>query len=468
MVADGDGDLWIAGDAGAVFMRKRGDWREQNLHTPGQVTALGVDRDGTVIAGQSGGQIYRARGTGWDLLGQVGSTPAALGALPDGRVVVVGADGSLRYESDDTNDFMEPGEYRAPPGSHAVHDATISGVVVAIATADRAWVWDGALWDSGDPSVRTPAGLPGAGELFAAKDGGPIVLSIPPADLEPARYFVPNGEHLEERDTIDYAGATVPAALFTSTLSSAGRSQHTWLEDRLYTVDGSGLHRFDGANGLTLVAPLGGEPDEILTVSGLEASGGAEIWAGGRSGAVHHVRLAEPSFTIAIAHERFQALYGDEFYPYSLEVLALAPGVALVRHDQSRLTRVGTDGSATPVEIPFATTALARVAGVCIGLSREGVYEVDPNGTVHGWTLPRGAEPAPERRSVPKLATAGDAALLVVELPHGDTGLVRCRSRRCEPVDLPRDVRPAGVATTHEGRVLVLETDGVLGALSVR
>jgi hypothetical protein len=470
MTFDGDGDLWVAGDAGAVHRRTDNGWEERNVMTPGRVTAFGTGPGGDVVVGQAGGQIYRQSGGGWSLIGQVGFTPIAVGSDDEDAVRIAGADGSLYREADDG--FVSLAGYDKPAGNHAVHDAVVLGPVAAFVTPERAWVFDDALWDSSDERVTAPEGAEGRVVPFGpfsdlSSEAAPVLFVLEGDDARLRRY---EAGRMVALDEIAYQGTTVTAGALRAATRAAVLDRRFWLEDALHVFDARGLSRFDAGVGFTELARFPDGAGRLLSASATTGDDTTELLTIMDTGVVYRARLDEVTtpFEVTVPHQRFQALYGSELYPTSASIVALGLGRGLVVHDRERVTCIDFEADAlTPLDLDGEGTidGLRAIEGGAVVLKGDAVLEIDAEMAVHPWVVPPGIRPRMmSRRGQPLFALRAGDALLGGE-NQGRTVLLRCRDRRCAVVPLPLGTTPAAVYFGDDAEVLVWGQDGVLSVL---
>ncbi len=481
MTYDGDGDLWVAGDAGAVFESTDEGWEEHNLMTPGRVTAFGTGPDGDVVAGQAGGQIYRGDGGAWSLVGQVGTTPVAVGSDAEGAVVVAGADGSLHRQGESSADFVGVTGYTPPDGEHAVHGAVLLGPIAALVTPERAWVWDDVLWDSAADDVQHPAGAEGRvaplGPWSARFVGDPPTYFLPEGDESMVRRY--EDGVLVSLEEVPYRGGTVSATSFRYAVRSAIPGRRVWVNDAYYAMDDHGISRWDGSEGYVELAQFPQDAGRLVNASGRPTAEGIEIVAVTDSGDIYRAVLGpeEGAFEEVVPYARFEALTpeaegeaeGEEQrFPASASVTSLSLGRLLVIHDAERIFSV--DLAADSVE-PLDLGVPGRIHGVvampsgALIAKGTGLFEIGEDFGVTPWAIPEGVVARFSARGGQLLfATRSDQTLIGGD-NQGRTFAFRCRARACERLPLPASVVPAALFFASDDEALVWREDGVLSVL---
>jgi hypothetical protein len=472
MTYDGEGDLWVAGDAGAVFVSTEDGWEERNLMTPGRVTAFGTGPDGDVVAGQSGGQIYRQSGGGWTLLGQIGATPIATGSDAEGSVVVAAADGTLHREAQSTTDFAEVNDYAAPAGDHAVHGAVVLGPIAAFVTPERAWVWDEVLWDSGAEQVQHPAGA--EGRVVPLGPWSARFVSDPPTyfvleddDTTLRRY---EGDALTSMEEVAYQDGTVSAGSFRSAVRAAIPDRRVWLNQAHHAMDDYGISRWDGSEGYTELARFPEDAGRLVSASGRTTDDGVEIVAITDSGSIYRALLSaeEPAFEEVVPHARFQELYGEDFFPASASVASLGPGNVVVIHDGEKVTKVDVESDTVEVldlGVEGRVHGVVTLSSGALIAKGDALLEVGEGFSATPWTLPEGVVARfSSRRGHLLFAVRGDQVLIGGD-NRGRTFAFRCRARECERLPLPANTTPAALFFASDSEALVWREDGVLAVL---
>lgn len=475
-----DGDLVVAGDAGAVFVSSDDGWQSGSLPTSGNVTALGLSGDGDLLVAQSNGHVFAGSGITWDRVGQISAAPVAVGELPEHGVVVASSNGRI-YATLGRDDFSEVPGYQAPSSFVAQH-GSVAGHNVILAGSDRLLVWDGELFES--RSAAVPDGtLPGEG----CEAVGPASLGIeglPPFafDCGEGRHAVVEGGDLADVEQLRLGDRAVAAVDFVRGAEQARRRGATWVAGEPWAPAPRGqlpaIQRWDAETGQwDLVAPFDVEEGDVLAVSAAVVGDAWEVWAVLRSGAVHFARVATdatdapPAFERVVEHVQLQAHYGDDFFPHSVELHALGSARALLVHDGWRATRVAHgNAEVEPLAlfdgvVPPASPRFHRVPGGVAVVSEDAIRLVGATAPATKWTVP-GGESLLLRRYA---RSSFDAAVRenVVVLRTG-RGLLRCRAGTCAPVELPAWARPTGVAFAPDGRVVVLEPGGLVGMIEPR
>jgi len=476
-----DGELVVGGDAGALFVATADGWEDRTLPTSGQVTAIGLDGPGDVMVAQANGHVFRASGSTWKRIGQVTSSPVAVGETPEHEYVVVSADGRL-WATLGRDDFSEmPG--RETPASMAVTSAAVMGHDVVLSAGDRAQVFDGRLWDSTDATVVSPGdtvAMPceriGAG--LVPTDAAPVLLF----ECGVGRFARITGGELHAVEDVDFAGQRVRAADLARAIGEAEDRAGTWVRGELWapTREGSlpAIERWDPAEGQwDLVAPLVLEEGPALAISAVSSAEMTEVWTLSRSDAVRMARIgpdaSAPVFELVTTHERFQAHYGDSFFPWSASIEALGSGRALVVHDRHRLTRVamGND-DVEPLELfedPDSTVAaVGRCASTALLVSGESAVEVSALSPPRPWALPAGIHPAAGALPGILPVHCAGATMIVRGSTEEGAALLRCEDGRCERVPLPPWAAPVGLGSTEDGRLVVEEPRGAIAILEPR
>jgi len=95
MGIDADGELVVAGDAGAIYVSSSSGWDHRPTAVHRAVTVLGNDAIGRLLAAQQSGHVFAADGYDWEPLGEIGVAPVALGEHPTHGLVVLGVNGSV-------------------------------------------------------------------------------------------------------------------------------------------------------------------------------------------------------------------------------------------------------------------------------------------------------------------------------------------------------------------------------------
>jgi len=474
MTYDGSGDLWVAGDAGAVYVSTDDGWDERNVMTPGRVTAFGAGPGGDVVVGQAGGQIYQQSGSGWTLIGQIGATPTAVGSDAEGVVLVAGANGSLHRQADDTNDFVEVPGYAAPDGEHAVHDAAILGPIAAFATPERVWVWDDVLWGSADDSVRRPPGAEGRVVPVGpwsdrSAEVAPLYLSVDGDDGTLRRY---EAGGLRSVERVSYGDGDVSPGAFRSAVGAANVDRRLWIGGAHHALDDYGISRWDGAEGYTELARLPEESGRPLSTTAASGPDGVEVVTITDGGALYRALLSAeaPAFEELVPHARFQEHYGDDFYPMSAQVVLVGPGRVIVVHDRERVTRVDfADDVVEPLDLgdEGLVSSILRLPSSALVTKGGSVVEIGGDFSVHRWELPEGITPRTRSRRGHAFFAIRDGDMLMGGTNRDLTLLLRCAERRCARVALPASVVPAAVFFGGEDEALVWGDDGVLSVLEL-
>lgn len=173
---DDDGDLVLAGDAGAIFVATSSGWDDRTLAATGDVAAIALDRDGALVAAQSTGHVWRSTGATWEAAGHVPHPPLAIGDLPDRGLVVATDDGLLFSVVSERDGALAPGY--AATVDEPVFAAQIAGANVLFTSVHRVRIWDGATWDSANERVTGGAHdcqRPGGRDALARGDADRVV-----------------------------------------------------------------------------------------------------------------------------------------------------------------------------------------------------------------------------------------------------------------------------------------------------
>lgn len=470
LVYSGDGDLVVAGDAGAVFVATEDGWEEQSLPTSGRVVALGVAADGEILAAQANGHVFVGSGV-WDRIGQITRAPIAVGEIPGKGVVVVAGDGRV-FATLGRDDFSEmPGW--DPPGGAAFTHAVVAGHDVMLASPERLLAFDGATFDSskafegalthceifGPPSHGAPGVLP---TVLRCGDGA--LATIEGSDLRRATHAGAPAAH-------------IPAADFTRALEEATRRPWVWVGGELWAAKTAGelpaLDRWDAATKQwQLAAPFALDEGPILAVAAAAAGDAWEVWTVSRSGDVRMGRVAPggasgPAFELVARHAQIAAHYGgDAFTPYSVQVYALGSGRAAVVHDRRVATRVAQgEREVEPLAIP--ATSVMQIGAHVVAIGDDEIWRVPSIDAPRRLELPRGFGVAPAsawEQSPFHGAARGDELVLRV----GERAVLRCRGDRCEAVALPEASRVERVGYTADGRLVLDEAGGTVAIVEPR
>ncbi len=471
MIYTADGDLVVAGDAGALFVSTDEGWQERPLPTPGNVTALGLGAGGDLLVAQSNGHVFGGSGVTWDRLGQIAVAPVAVGAVP-GRGVVVAASNGRIYATLGRDDFSEVPGYQAP-GGFAAEDGRVRGHDVVLGGSDRLLVWDGQLFDSTAMAMPegtvTAQGCAPVGPPPAAGTDLPTLF-----DCDEGRHAILGGGALVDVDAVRVAGRELRAVDVVRMLREAERRGAAWVAGEPWAPSPPGqlpaVERFVAEAGRwEPVAPFDLEQGEVLSVSAAPSGETWEVWAATRAGDVHLARVTAgtpPAFEVVATHAELSAPHGETFFPSTVEVHALGSGRALVVHDGWMGTRVG--GAVEPLglsdERPPAHPAFHRVRDGALVVEPGSVRLVGAEETVP-WTVPPDADLglATWARGMFDVAVREGEVLL-----RAEHAVLSCRDRGCRPVPLPSFAKPGGVTFSPDGRVVVFEPGGMVGIVEPR
>lgn len=477
-----DGQLVVAGDAGALFVATEDGWREGSLPTPGNVTALGLDGDGDLLVAQANGHVFSGSGVTWDRLGQVSGNPVAVGGMPEHGVVVVTADGRI-YGTLGRDDFSEMPGYRAP-ADVVVDDAQVAGHDVLIAARNRVLVWDGQLFDStqaseGEGTVGNE-GCVAVGPRSRGSDRVPQTVF----DCGQGRHAVFTEGSLSDVEVIQVAGEVEPADDFASAVREARRRGAIWIGGRPWAPNARGnlpgIERWSYVQGeWQPVASVEPELGDVLDLSAVQASDGWELWATTQNGTAAMARIhpGRPAgevvaLTPIADHGNMQELYGEDFFPGSVEIHALGEGRALVIHDGWRASVVsqgpeGVQPLALFSEPPMFRARTVRIGDGILLVEGDRIRRITGGSPPEEWTVPDGVDlglGAGDTGPFDVAARERDGEVLL--RAAGGT-LLRCRNAACETVPLPPWVRPVGVLYAPDGRVVVLEAGGLVGIITL-
>ena len=478
MVYSADGELVVAGDAGALFVATDDGWEEGSLPTSGNVSALGVRGDGDILVTQSNGHVFAGSGVTWDRVGQVSGAPVAVGWTQDRDVLVALPNGRI-HATLGGDDFSEMPGWQAPP-SFVASDAVVAGDNVIFAGSDRVVAWDGQRFDGAESA---------APEGTVTTEGCRPVMAGSGEGVPGSLFDCGGGVHatlgegtLEAIEAIALGDGTVAAADLVRGVRDGQRRGAVWMGSRLLAGTPAGhppaIHRLDVASGRwEPIATLDPDAGDVLSLSAAHVEGGFELWTATQSGTVFHATVSTdadaPEFAPVVDHARFQEGYGEAFHPASMRVHALGSGRALVLHDGWIATRVAA-GVEPPGDVELLSLFTEPPPRVRDHLEKGRVLFVEPHrirvvaaeGPPVDWTVPPGLDLAVRAYSPATLDFAvrgGDVLLRAT-----DGRVARCRDARCDVVRLPAWVSAAGVLWSRDGRVVVAEPDGVVGIVEPR
>ncbi len=446
---DDDGTLIVAGDGGTTYASTSSGWDDRPLANQGQAVAFGRDGHGKLLLALDNGYVFRADGRRWQVVGQVGSAPVAVGELESGVVVIAG-DGSLWSENDE-------GMGRNPPLVEGTVTAGVVAGVNLVAVADAQLV------------VRDPSATWSSHRVAGPARGcTPVTFDAPP--VEP---LVRCGTQLHTAT----AGAVEPreapegwnvAQLATATERTAFASRLTrWANNTLYTVEQdapprSELKRLQSGGDWESLAVLEAPFGPILDLD----VHGDEVWVAVQSGSVMRGDLSADEFRLmeVTAHESFEEIHGPNA-PDAPSPLSNAFGMRIVAHDSGALvvhdTREGPKGTFVSPEglrlVPVPPEVLFfRVGERALALTPVGIQTLTPTGLVDAAITGLDESVAlVSRRTV--VRTRGNAFAFRI----GDR-LAQCYESACRIVDtgIIRSFSP-----TDTGAVVMVDADGLLAFL---
>lgn len=438
---DPEGTLIVAGDSGATYASTASGWDDRPLANQGQAVAFGRDGHGKLLLALDNGYVFRADGRRWQIVGQVGSVPIAVGEIESG-VVVIASDGSTWIESDE-------GMTRSRP---LVEGTVTAGAVVgdnSIAVANAQLV------------VRDSSGLWSGHEITAPPRGcTPVTFDAPV--LEPmvrcgTELHAITAEGVEPReDPSDWNIALIRAT------TESPHQLFRWTNDSLLAVEGQGRAMVAPYSELkrlranTAWESLARVDDPVAPIRGLDVWGDV-VWVTTRSGSLMRGELSADPFVLteAAAHESFVEIHAMERVD-DIRVVAHEAG-ALVVHD----TAAGIKGTFVSPEglriVPLPPEVVFfRVADRALALTPLAIQRLTPNGLVDASVTGLDESLALiSRRTV--VRTRGDAFAFRI----GDR-LAQCKDDACRIVDtgIIRTFSP-----TTDGDVVILDGEGMLAFL---
>lgn len=438
---DTDGTLVVAGDGGTTYASTASGWDDRPLANQGQAVAFGRDGHGKLLLALDNGYVFRADGRRWQIVGQVGNAPIAVGELESG-VVVIASDGSVWSESDGTMTRTRP------MVEGTVTAGTVTGVNL-VAVADAQLV------------VRDPSATWSAHQISAPPRGcTPVTFDAPP--LEP---MVRCGTDLYAITMDGVEPREEPTDWNIGIIRATTESPHQlfrWTPDALIAVEGQGramvvpfseLKRLRAAAAWETMARV---EDPVAPIRGLDVWGDV-VWVTTRSGSLMRGELsAEPfQLTEVTAHESFVEIHAMERVD-DIRVFAHAAG-ALVVHDTAagiKGTFVSPEGLRIvplPPEVVFFQVDDRQLALTPLAVQRltpTGLVDAEVGGLDESLALIN-------RRTV--VRTRGSAFAFRV----GDR-LAQCKNDACRIVDtgIIRSFSP-----TEDGDVVLVDGEGLLAIL---
>ena len=435
---DAGGTLIVAGDGGTSYASTASGWDDRPLANAGQATAFGRDGHGKLLLALDNGYVFRQDGRRWQLVGQVGSAPVAVGELESG-VVVIGGDGAVWSQNDE-------GMGRNPPLVEGTVTAGVVAGVNLVAIADAQLI------------VRDPSATWSTHQIAGPARGcSPVSFDAPP--IEPlvrcgTELHTVTAEGVEPREVPSEWNLDLVEAI--TERNAAGIRMYRWLEDSLLVVESLEMLR-------RLHATPGSRWDDLATVEeptgpihGLDALGDV-VWLTTRSGSLLRGDLSVEPFALteATAHESFVEVHAMERVD-DISVVAHQAG-ALVMH----ATNTGPKGTFVSPEglriVPMPPEVVFfHVGDRVLALSPVAVHQLTPTGLVDA-----GVTGLDERLSLVSRRTVvrvrGDAFAFRV----GDA-LAQCKGNACRVVD-------TGIlhsfSPTHDGDVVIVDGEGLLAFL---
>jgi tRNA A-37 threonylcarbamoyl transferase component Bud32 len=467
-----DGRLVVGADAGTVFEWDGETWTHGATGATNDVQAVGVDRFGRVLAGDSRGLVHRASGSRWQMVGQVPYAPLAIRDTQRHGLLVIGGGGRI-HATLDGESFSEMPSYEVPIAESSVlNGAAITGDNVAFWQEEGFYLFDGTLFRSSQAQGRLGTELElSACQLHRAAPRlrtGPEALFVCGTQL--ARF---SGERLAPVAQATLGGISHPASVWVDLDADLEDAGFDWVGDALWRAVGSPpeVQRWDpqGARWVRVWrAEDPREQDQPAALSAAEVDGSWHVWLLERSGRLWQGR-ADHAAQLTVAADLPAELEG--WCPTDT-VAAMGPGGALVRRC-GRLWRVRTGRPPEPFTTDLDGTAISglsfpvQLGSHRLAIVRGSLAALEPDGRLTRWSLADQAGASRVRSIEAAAYDHADDGTVSMVLRSGYRGrLVRCRQRRCSGLTLPTGVDPRGVLHLEGTSYLVLEEDG-LGILEL-